>query len=379
MTLPDPLAALRKAYADRTAGALRARAADVQVVAYLGNATPVELILATGAFPLLMTGDPAEPTPYAEQFIDDDFDGDLRSVYQRIVGGYYNFADLIVIPRSSNGYLYLYYFLLETRRLLPQNPFPEVVLFDILHTPYWSTGQYDYGRLLDLKARLEKLSGKSMTAAQLGEAIATKNRSRAALQALNALRRRAQPVLSGADMLCAIGACELIEYSVSTALVRALAEQADSVAPLPGVRLMVKGAPHDNTRFYQLAESLGAVIVADDHVSGERTIEHLVDETIEPLAALAQHYHLHAPGIRSFPQQAQDERFLQIVEQAGVEGVVFFHDEFDDTLGWDYPEQKKMLDDRGIASIFLQQQSYRAPDEAAQRAAIADLVARSRA
>lgn len=374
MTLPDSLAALRQACLDPLLAARRARAAGQRVVAYLGNATPVELILAAGAFPLEMRGDPREETPLATRFIDDDFDGDLKSVYQRIVSGHYDVADLIVIPRSSNGYLYLYYFLLETRRMLPDHPFPEVVLFDVLHTPYWSTGQYVQGRLVALKEKLEQVCRRSIDDDALRAAIATVNGSRMALQVLNGLRREAR--LSGADLLAAVAAAGCVGPEAAAAQARAVLEEASRFEPRPGMRLMVKGAPHDNLGFYTLVESLGAVIVADDHVSGERSFEHLVDPGLDPIAALAQHYHLHAPGIRSFPQSAQDRRFIEIAERAEVEGVVFFHDEFDDTLGWDYPEQKRLLDERGIPSVFLQQQSYRAPDRAAQEAAIRTLLER---
>jgi benzoyl-CoA reductase/2-hydroxyglutaryl-CoA dehydratase subunit BcrC/BadD/HgdB len=330
------------------------------VIAYLGNAVPVELIVAAGAVPLLMRGDPSEDTPLGDVYLDDDFDGDLRSVYQRIVSGYYNHASLIILPRSSNGYLYLYYFLLETRRLRAE-PYPEVVLFDVLQTPFWSTGQYVYQRVWDLKKTLDRVTGKPITDAALTDAIATCNRTRRALLALNDLRRAVPPRVSGTSML------------------RAIAGLGNAVPQdgLTGLRVMVKGAPHEDTRFYSLVESLGCVIVADDHTTGERAIEHLVDETVAPVAALADHYHLHAPGIRSFPQAAQDARFVEIVDAAHVQAVIFFHDEFDDTLGWDYPEQKRLLDARGIPSVFLQQQSYRAPDRAAQRAAVQDLISRS--
>lgn len=374
MTLPDSLAALRQACADPLLAARRAGAAGQRVVAYLGNATPVELILAAGAFALEMRGDPREETPLATRFIDDDFDGDLKSVYQRIVSGHYNLADLIVIPRSSNGYLYLYYFLLETRRMLPAHTFPEVVLFDVLHTPYWSTGQYVQGRMVALKDKLEQVCATVIDDAALGEAIASVNRSRAALQVLNSLRRETK--LGGTDLLAAVAATGCVGPEAATQLARAVLAESAGFAARPGMRLMVKGAPHDSLDFYELVESLGAVVVADDHVTGERSFEHLVDPALEPIAALTQHYHLHAPGIRSFPQAAQDRRFIEIAQQARVEGVLFFHDEFDDTLGWDYPEQKRLLDERGIPSVFLQQQSYRAPDRAAQEAAIRTLLER---
>jgi hypothetical protein len=65
---------------------------------------------------------------------------------------------------------------------------------------------------------------------------------------------------------------------------------------------------------------------------------------------------------------------LELIGQAQVGGVIFFHAEWDDVLGWDYPDQKKLLGARGIPSVFLKKQSYRAPDRAAQRDAVLGLV-----
>ena len=123
-----------------------------------------------------------------------------------------------------------------------------------------------------------------------------------------------------------------------------------------------------------LVESCGAVVVADDHIAGERAFEHRVAEDGNPMEALTEHYHRHSPSPRSYPQAEQDRRFVELVEQARVQGVIFFHDEWDDVLGWDYPDQKKMLDARGVKSLFLKKQSYRAPDRAAQREAVRGFV-----
>jgi benzoyl-CoA reductase/2-hydroxyglutaryl-CoA dehydratase subunit BcrC/BadD/HgdB len=374
--MPGPLGAIRQACAQHIEAARQARNDGKPVVGYLGNAVPVELILAAGCVTVLVTGDPDEEVPLADRFLDDDYDGDMRSVYQRIVSGYFDFVDLIVIPRASNSYLYLYYFLQETRRLLPERHFPDVYLFDLLQTPYWATGQYVYRRIVDLKARLEHLVGQTIDDDAMRAAIASVNRNRRTLQALNDLRRRKPPLVSGSDMLRAIAAAQCMDRDANTALLQEMLAHEPDLSPLGGARLMVKGTPHDNTRLYELVESLGATIVADDHLTGERTIEHLVDEGTDPLTALARHYHLDTPTIRSYPQSAQDQRFIDIVVAAGVEGVIFLHDESDDTLGWDYPAQKKLLDGRGIPSIYLPQQSYRAPDRAAQEASVRAFIER---
>jgi 2-hydroxyglutaryl-CoA dehydratase, D-component len=135
-----------------------------------------------------------------------------------------------------------------------------------------------------------------------------------------------------------------------------------------------KGSPHDNSDFYRLVEETGARIVASDHVFGDPTFAAPIDEDGDPMDALTGYYQLASPSIRSYPQSRQDERFMALVETASVEGVVFYHDEYDDTLGWDYPEQKRLLDARGTPSLFLKRQSYRHPDRSAQHRALRDLL-----
>jgi benzoyl-CoA reductase/2-hydroxyglutaryl-CoA dehydratase subunit BcrC/BadD/HgdB len=155
----------------------------------------------------------------------------------------------------------------------------------------------------------------------------------------------------------------------------------DAVAALaieeaPSRRLLLKGYGQDTPDLYLQAESLGANIVADDHLGGERTVEALVDETAEPLTALAEHYQRRVPTLRAYPQAREDAAWLALVERSGAQGVVFYHEEFDDTFGWDYPGQKAALDALGLPHVLLSRQSYHAPDREAQGALLSALIAR---
>jgi benzoyl-CoA reductase/2-hydroxyglutaryl-CoA dehydratase subunit BcrC/BadD/HgdB len=120
---------------------------------------------------------------------------------------------------------------------------------------------------------------------------------------------------------------------------------------------------------------LGGCVVAHDHLWGDRTYASTVHERSEPWNALAHHYCFEIPSPREYPQAKADERFLQLAETARVNGVIFFHDEWDDTLGWEYPDQKKQLDERGIRSLFLKRQRYFDPDEAGQSEVIRSFIA----
>lgn len=346
------------------AAAQAAKERGQRVVAYIGTSVPVELIRAGGAFALQLAGDPAIATPLSDTYLDDEFDGDIRALFDAIGNGSCNLADLIVIPRASNGLLYLYYSLLELRRLEPQLQFPELLLYDVLNTPNWATSRYVLGRTRTLYHRL----GGSIEA--VGAAIREANAVRMALQDLNA-RRRAGRIL-GSTWWHAQRAAGLMEPPAWLEAVNALEDE-----QAPSLPLMLKGAAQDTPDLYLLAETLGANAVADDCLGGERTVQHLVDETAEPLTALAEHYQLRVPTIRSYPQAAEDAAWLALLDASGARGVLFCHDEFDDTLGWDYPAQRAALDALGVPHALLARQPYRHPDEHARRAALADLIART--
>jgi len=342
-------------------------------VGYLSNNVPIELILAADLFPLRLQGDPNEETSAADEYMEPFFSGSIRSIFQRILADCYNNLDLIVIPRTSEESLQLYYYLMEVRRIEPRLNLPEIHLFDLLQTPGEATAHYNCDQVLNLKTRMEELAGRPISDQKISIAIGQTNKNWALLEQVNSLRRTVPPLISGQHLLEIIGASGLMPLSEHTAKLAELLNESESLSPIDGVRLMVKGQAHDNVGFYQLVEDLGAVIVADDHYLGERWFENPVSESADPLTALAERYHA-SPSIRSYPQSVQDQYFLKLVKTANVQGVIFYHEEGDDTLGWEYPDQKVLLEEIGIPSIYLHGQSYRTPDLAQQQKAVKSLI-----
>jgi benzoyl-CoA reductase/2-hydroxyglutaryl-CoA dehydratase subunit BcrC/BadD/HgdB len=339
------------------------------VVGYISNNVPIELILAAGLTPIQLTGSAKESTPVGDVYMEEIFDGYVRSLFNRILEGRFNFCDLIVIPRTSEGLLQLYYFLAEVRKWEPERHFSDVYLFDLLQTPYWATGRYVRGRVDALKQRLEELSGEPTDDRSIRDAVSTVNRTRDLQRQVNALRRDTPSRLSGSDALRIFGANGFTSPAEYQALLTEIIA-APPASLTTGVRVMIKGSPHDDTRFYELVERCGGIVVADDHTWGERMFDGRVRETNDQLDAIAFYYQTQSFSPRSYPQSDQDARFLANVEAAKVDAVIFFIEEHDDTFGWDYPDQKKVLDRLGIPSLYLPLQSYRKPDTAMQEAAV---------
>ena len=374
MTGADALARLRAAYDDRLGEAQRRKAAGSTLIAYFLNSVPVEIIVAAGLDSIRLVGDPCRRAPIADRYMEEYMDGEVRSIFGSMLTGDFDFADLVVIPRTSEVYLQLYYFLREMPRWEADASIPDTYLFDLLQSPHWLTARFDEGRMRAFSERLEVLGGSPVNDDSLAAAIVRCNRQRSSLRRASALWRGSAPRLNGVDALKVIGAASVLSLDEATAALDALT--ADPPPPQPSrPRLMLKGSPQSDPHATALIEAAGGSVVAHDHVAGDPCFRTLIDETGNPWEALAQHYQRAIPGPRVHPQADQDAHFIALAEEARVDGVIFFHDEWDDTLGWEYPDQRTLLDERGIPSLFLKRQPYFDPPVAAQRAAVAEFVA----
>ncbi len=149
--------------------------------------------------------------------------------------------------------------------------------------------------IMRFKAEIERVTGNTITAARLKEAIKLVNARRAVLQRLNRLRAVAPAPISGRDALLInqisfyddpvrftqkIGElCDELEQKISAG---------QGVAPADAPRLMLSGCPMavPNWKLAFVVESSGAVIVGEESCIGARNTRDLVDESGETLEAM---------------------------------------------------------------------------------------------
>ena len=226
-----------------------------------------------------------------------------------------------------------------------------------------------------------EISGSAACGSALARAIKLCNHQRKLMADVNALRLAATPRVAGSRMFQITAAAGVMPIAQHIAALQAVLDAALALPPIKGLRLMVKGSAPDDLSLHSLLESIGAVVVADDHANGDGCFVGQVSESGEPLDALAQYYHQVSASPRSLPQSLQDQRFMARAHAAQVQGVVFVVEEHDDTFGWDIPAQKRMLDVGGIPSLCLLHQPYRrnasssASSENARRTALQDWLA----
>ena len=342
-------ATLAQAYEDRMGGLREARARGQKVVGLVGNTVPVEAVLAAGAWPLRLApvvGSTAAADPYVEAFTDLD----ARLVFALFVEGRLDALDLLLIPRSTENQHKLYLALREARRIGLAAGAPPLWLYDILHTQRPSSRAYGLARTRDLLARLAELTGHAPSDADLAQASARTNATRALLQRLQALREQGR--INGRQAQVAAAATRFMAPEAAQQALQAWLD-ADDFAPARGPRLLVKGVPLEHAQLHALVDGLGGCIVAEDDDWGARAGQPTIATGGDALAAIFEHVHSQVPCPRTHPFDADNAWFSRALASVRVDGVLFYLPRPDDIAGWRFPDERAQVERAGLPWLLV--------------------------
>ncbi|CAN5904274.1 hypothetical protein BH11PSE1_BH11PSE1_09600 [soil metagenome] len=365
--MADLFSPFAAALADREAAACAHKTGGGKVVGYLTNTSPTELITAAGAFPLQLAAG-ATATPLGDRYMEDLFDPIVRAVFEGMLAGRYDFVDAVVLPRTSDSVQRLYYYLCEIRRM-GEARVPEPLLFDLLHTPWYSSAEYNFSRIGELRTGLQRVTGTAVTDAALVAEIARANARRAAMRSLVALRRDGRVGgVQANQVFAAKGAMDGPQFDAALAAVLAAPGRA-SDAP----RVVIAGSPLDTPALHALIEAAGGRVVGDFHEFGEPMIGPDIEVGADPLRALMAHYHRDVASSRTFPQSPRP--LADFARACGASGVIFNFYAEEEALTWEYPAQRRALEAAGVATLCFEGQPHKA-DAATLSAPLADFIRR---
>ncbi len=357
-----PMETMKRHYEQRDLAAREWKAGGGKVVGYLSDDVPEEMILAAGFFPFRMSGDPSSGTEEADKYTETFYDPSVRSILNMMLKRKYDFLDFMIIPHASDSILKLYHQLWWIHRIAPAITFPPVHLFDILHLSVYTTGLFVRDRVRELKAKLEEWSGNKLTDEALSRAIAIGNENKSLLKKVAVLRAAEPSRLSGCEALQIIGTSAFMLKEEHNKLLEQFLKGTRHSPAAQGVRLFVAGSDVDNLQLYDLVESCGAVVVAEDSNWGNRYFEDPVDDSCSPMEAIADRYHLRPSRIRIQSIDQRVRNCVRSVAEAGAQGAIFFIYEWDPAPAWDLPDQKKALETMGIPTLSFNAQKYALSD-----------------
>jgi benzoyl-CoA reductase/2-hydroxyglutaryl-CoA dehydratase subunit BcrC/BadD/HgdB len=217
-----------------------------------------------------------------------------------------------------------------------------------------------------LKTRIEELTGKTITAERLREAIGVVNAKRKALHRLSALRQANPAPISGRDALL-INQVQFYDDPVRfTQKVNELCDELDErvrrgegVAPKDAPRVLVSGCPMaiPNWKLPFIIEKNGAVIVGEESCVGERGTRNLVEETggsvDDMLDRIADRYFKIDCAVFT-PNSERMEHVRGMSEAYGADGVVHYALQFCTPYTMEAQRVERTLKEREIPMLRLE-------------------------
>ena len=310
------------------------------VAGVTSNTVPWEALRAAGFFPVLLSP-PRGKTEHADAYMEDVFDARIRGIFEKLLSGEWESIDTLVIPRTSEQEHKLFLYLHEVARQEPGRKLPKTLLYNLLHARSPEASAYGLERTRELMEALGLSSDEPLL-----EAIKESNGARNGVRAILELRNDR---LNGSEALPLIGSFYFMDRGDYATLAADAVVELSNRPKIAGPRVMIKGAPLDHVFLHRAIESHGAIVAAEDDWWGSRAAGGNIRTDGDLAEVIFEKYYLDAPSPRVFP--SADDWFLDTA--AKVDGVVFYLPPEDDVLGWDYPRQRKILDERGIPHFLV--------------------------
>jgi benzoyl-CoA reductase/2-hydroxyglutaryl-CoA dehydratase subunit BcrC/BadD/HgdB len=149
----------------------------------------------------------------------------------------------------------------------------------------------------------------------------------------------------------------LMPVEEHNSLLRLALQNAESTAepPAEGPTVILAGAVLDDPAIVQLIDELGGRVVGDDLCTGSRFFDVLVDETLEPFAALAERYLRRAlcPA-KHRASEPRLQRLLHMAADSKAQGVVFVLPKFCEPHAFDHAALARALDQAGMPHLMIE-------------------------
>lgn len=285
--------------------------------------TPRELILAANAVPVCLCGASNRTIPPAETVLPSNLCPLIKSSFGYIVTNRCPFlmvADLVVAETTCDGKKKMYELLAEKHPV------------HILELTQKVEEQEAFGHWLSevakLRKKLEKTFDRAITDDDLRKAIREMNRERQLLREAFELGREDPAVVTGKELAelryrVAGDPVHLRMLEAFIAEARDRKKHGRFAAKRSCPRIMLTGCPtaQGTTKLIEVIEECGAVVVVQETCSGMKPLDLQVDETGDPLEAIARKY-FKLPCSCMTPNTGRTELIGRLAQEFRVNAVV---------------------------------------------------------
>lgn len=321
-----------------------------KMIGYFSPVVPEELIAAAGLYPVRIYPRMLGPITMADDHLQPYVCSYVRAAWDQIVQGKHPYLDGVIIPRSCEAVTFIY----QTWKRHLDHEF-----VDYLNVPWKQTEhtlQFFRKELERVREHLEAFSGQAVSSDALNTTIGLYNRHRALMRRVYDLRAAEHPSISGRNVFDMVMSSFILPKERHMELVsQCLHEIGDAPASKrPRPRILISGGCVIDGELWQLIESCGAIIVADDVNNGARTFWREVPEGDDPMDSLARTYMRTPCGFNT----GISDRFAfvsDLIARYRVQGVIFAVNKRCESEAFDYPElEKKIREQLGKPTLLLE-------------------------
>ncbi len=291
-----------------------------KVATYSCSYVPEEIFTAAGLAPLRMRAPGSSGTEQSDRYLSAINCSFCRHVFNMALRGDYDFVEGAVWASTCDHSRRIY----DNWKRKVDTPFTHMMSLPKKTTDV----QVEWWReeIVILKEALENHLSIVITDDMLREAIKTHNETRRLLRQLYDLRKKDAPPITGTDVLAVVVASTAMPKERFNQMLKALLEElkeADGISDYRA-RLMIVGGILDDMGFVKVIEDQGGLVVTDSQCLGTRIFWSDVDESGDPLTALARWYLQEKPACpRMFDQTFNRSDFVKdMIREFRVDGVV---------------------------------------------------------
>ena len=216
----------------------------------------------------------------------------------------------------------------------------------------------------EFKQFVENFTKKSITDADIEEAIKVYNHTRRLLKQLWGFLRRKNPLITGLDVATVTLAAQVMDKKDFNSNLEELLQalEAEPGKGTPGARLLVTGGACDDLRIFDLLEDLNYdtnLVFIDSCTAARYFWFEVPEDRSDKVEALVEGYlsRIPCPSKDTVPGTGEKKRFRfiqQFIEEFRPDGVVMLYQRFCSPQSMDVVALKPVLKNLGIPSIELE-------------------------
>ena len=209
--------------------------------------------------------------------------------------------------------------------------------------------------LKELITQLETHFNVKVTSEKLRNAIKKMNKIRGLLKEISEFRNKM--ILKGSELHALVKEVQQQDKEKVVEILELKLKELQSKKPAidkESKKILLTGSVIDDTELINFIESLGFHIIIDDLCIGTKYFWDSIDESKDPLEAIAE-YHINKPIYSTkFPSYKRFEILKDLAQKYKVNGVINIAQKFCEPVLYDHPYISKKFKELGIPYLFVE-------------------------